>query len=188
MHAFKSLVPCTYSAQQLDMQVITNLDLSYNNFAARGCVAIAEALEANGRIKELSLRGNNMGDTGAQRLAKTVTKSGKLTKLDVSDNGIGEVGGAALGHLIATSRPLKQADFSWNSVRSLGAIAIAEGLKLSSLVRLNLAWNGKWATGSMCEHSMRPKQCVGVKEATHLRSWHRPWRARRRGDRKCSQG
>jgi hypothetical protein len=123
-------------------QVITNLDLSYNNFAARGCVAIAEALEANGRIKELSLRGNNMGDMGAQRLADTVTKSAKLTKLDVSDNGIGESGGAALGSLIATSRPLKQADLSWNSVRSVGAIAIAEGLKLSPLVRLNLAWNG----------------------------------------------
>ena len=123
-------------------QVITNLDLSYNNFAARGCVAIAEALETNGRIKELSLRGNNMGDMGALRLSETIGKSAKMTKLDVSDNGIGESGGSALGGLISTSRPLKQADFSWNSVRSVGAKAIAEGLKLSSLVRLNLAWNG----------------------------------------------
>ncbi|KAL3911879.1 MAG: hypothetical protein SGPRY_008530 [Prymnesium sp.] len=129
-------------------QVITNLDLSYNNFAARGCIAIAEALEANGRIKELSLRGNHMSDMGAQRLAETATKSTKLSKLDVSDNGIGESGGSALGYLLSFSRPLKQADFSWNSVRAAGAIAIAEGLKLSSLVRLNLAWNGLGERGA----------------------------------------
>jgi hypothetical protein len=70
-------------------QVLTHLDLSYNNLAARGCAAISEALEENATIKvcpsppgpvpagpptvrpsplvqELSLRGNNMGDTGAQ--------------------------------------------------------------------------------------------------------------------------
>mgnify|MGYP002042689826 CR=1 FL=1 len=50
--------------------------------------AIAEALEDNAFIKELSLRGNNMGDTGAQALAASLAKSSKLTKLDLSDNGI----------------------------------------------------------------------------------------------------
>lgn len=66
------------------------------------------------------------------------SRSTKLSKLDVSDNGIGESGGSALGYLLSFSRPLKQADFSWNSVRAAGAIAIAEGLKLSSLVRVRL--------------------------------------------------
>ena len=72
---------------------ITNLDLSYNNFAGRGCAALAESLEANMAIRELSLRGNNMGDIGAKALSEAIKKNSKLTRLDVSDNGIGEKGG-----------------------------------------------------------------------------------------------
>ena len=34
--------------------VLTNLDLSYNNFAGRGCAALAEALEHNHRIREVT--------------------------------------------------------------------------------------------------------------------------------------
>jgi Ran GTPase-activating protein (RanGAP) involved in mRNA processing and transport len=121
--------------------VLTNLDLSYNNFAGRGCAALAEALEHNDRIRELSLRGNNMGDLGARALEARLSEKGRLTKIDVSDNGIGEAGGAALGGLISRTK-LKQADFSWNSVGARGTAAVAEGLKLSAIVRLNLAWNG----------------------------------------------
>ncbi len=77
----------------IDNGVITNLDLSYNNFAGRGCAALAEALEKNTKVRELSLRGNNMGDIGAQALLRTISKNSRLTKLDVSDNGIGETGG-----------------------------------------------------------------------------------------------
>ena len=87
---------------------VTNLDLSYNNFAGRGCAALAESLEKNTTIRELSLRGNNVGDFGAQALALTIAKNGKLTKLDVSDNGIGEIGGVRLGELIH-AKQLKQA-------------------------------------------------------------------------------
>ena len=42
-------------------QILTHLDLSYNNLAARGCSCVAEAMSSNAVIKELSLRGNNMG-------------------------------------------------------------------------------------------------------------------------------
>lgn len=129
-------------------QVLTHLDLSYNNLAARGCAAISEALEENATIKELSLRGNNMGDTGAQALVASLAKSSKLTKLDLSDNGIGEVGGKYLGELVAKPGPLKQADFSWNSMRGLAVVEIASGLKTSPLVRLNLAWNGLGENGA----------------------------------------
>lgn len=122
--------------------VLTNLDLSYNNLAARGCAAVAEAFEQNASINELSLRGNNVGDVGAHALAAAIGKSGKVSRLDVSDNGISEGGGEALGALISGSGPLKQADFSWNALRLVGSLKIAEGLKTSSLVRLNMAWNG----------------------------------------------
>jgi len=128
--------------------VLTNLDLSYNNLAARGCAAIAEAFEHNSSINELSLRGNNVGDFGAAALAAAVGK-GKLAKLDVSDNGISELGGEALGKLIANAAgPLKQADFSWNALRLTGCLHVAEGLKTSGLVRLNLAWNGMGERGA----------------------------------------
>ena len=121
---------------------LTNLDLSYNNFAGRGCATLAEALKDNLKIKEVSLRGNNMGDMGAQALQKNLGDSAKLLKLDVSDNGVGEEGGRWLGELIGQNKGLKQADFSWNAVRIIGCIEIANGLKGSTLLRLNLAWNG----------------------------------------------
>ena len=63
----------------------------------RGCAALAEALETNSRVRELSLRGNNMGDLGARALEARLNEKGRLTKIDVSDNGIGEAGGRALG-------------------------------------------------------------------------------------------
>jgi len=123
-------------------QVITNLDLSYNNFAARGCVAIAEALEANGRIKELSLRGNNMGDMGAQSLSNTVSKSAKLTKLDVSDNGI--------GNALKENASLLFLDVSSNRIGEEGTKAVAEGLKENQTLRsLQLNGNPIGDTGVM---------------------------------------
>jgi Ran GTPase-activating protein (RanGAP) involved in mRNA processing and transport len=128
--------------------VLTNLDLSYNNFAGRGCAALAEALESNSRIRELSLRGNNMGDLGARALEARLNESGKLAKIDVSDNGIGIAGGRALGALITRAKSLKQADFSWNAVGARGTLDIAEGLKSASIVRLNLAWNGLGDAGA----------------------------------------
>ena len=97
------------SAAIRDNQVLTNLDLSYNNFAGRGCAALAEALESNGRIRELSLRGNNMGDIGARALRGNLNEKSRLSKIDVSDNGIGESGGQDLGLLIANTQSLKQA-------------------------------------------------------------------------------
>ena len=100
------------SAAIRDNGVLTNLDLSYNNFAGRGCAALAEALESNGRIRELSLRGNNMGDIGARALRGNINENNRLSKIDVSDNGIGESGGVDLGLLITSTKSLKQADFS----------------------------------------------------------------------------
>ena len=103
------------SAAIRDNSVLTNLDLSYNNFAGRGCAALAEALESNARIRELSLRGNNIGDIGAHALRRNLNDKNKLSKIDVSDNGIGEAGGYDLGLLIANTKSLKQADFSYAS-------------------------------------------------------------------------
>ena len=135
--------------------VLTNLDLSYNNFAGRGCAAIAEALEHNSKIRELSLRGNNMGDTGARALEMRLNERGQLMKLDVSDNGIGEQGGQALGGLLARLGSLKQADLSWNSVGGRGIASVCDGFRATAIRRLNLAWNGigdagrrRWATCS----------------------------------------
>jgi len=125
-----------------DNDVLTNLDLSYNNFAGRGCAQLAEALQKNTKIKEISLRGNNMGDMGAKALHSNLATATKLSKLDVSDNGIGEEGGNSLGSLLEENKGLKHADLSWNAVRAAGTLAIANGLKTSTLLRLNLAWNG----------------------------------------------
>ena len=77
-----------------------------------GCAALAEALESNNHIRELSLRGNNMGDVGARALRSNVNEKSRLSKIDVSDNGISESGGIDLGLLIANTKSLKQADFS----------------------------------------------------------------------------
>ena len=132
---------------------VTCLDLSYNNFAARGCEEIARALEENGTVRELSLRGNNMGNAGAAALGGSLLKAFKsscrVAKLDLSDNGVCEAGGVALAGLLATpALPLKQADLSWNSLRAGGTVAIAECLKTASLVRLNLSWNGMGERGA----------------------------------------
>ena len=105
------------SAAIRDNSVLTNLDLSYNNFAGRGCAALAEALESNVRIRELSLRGNNIGDIGARALRGNMSDKNRLSKIDVSDNGIGEFGGVDLGILIANTKTLKQADFSCHRER-----------------------------------------------------------------------
>ena len=100
------------SAAIRDNVVLTNLDLSYNNFAGRGCAALAEALASNANIRELSLRGNNIGDLGARALRGNINDKNRLSKIDVSDNGISESGGIDLGVIIANCKSLKQADFS----------------------------------------------------------------------------
>jgi len=141
--------------------VLTNLDLSYNNLAGRGCAALAEALgglnagtrergEPNTRIRELSLRGNNMGDVGARALNENISERNAIAKIDLSDNGIGEAGGENLGLLLSNAKKLKQADFSWNAVGIRGTEKIAEALRSSecTVVRLNLAWNGMTDAGA----------------------------------------
>ncbi|KAJ1627881.1 hypothetical protein T492DRAFT_168552 [Pavlovales sp. CCMP2436] len=122
-------------------KLLTLLDLSFNNLSSRGCAVLSRAL-APSAITELSLRGNAMGDFGAQAFAEALTLNRSITKLDLSDNGIDELGAVALAAMLTKCELMKFVDFSWNCIRLDGAAALAEALKTSSVVRLNLAWNG----------------------------------------------
>ena len=110
---------CGRFTKQNNKTTFTTSDRPGGTFVALGvalgthhCAALAEALESNGRIRELSLRGNNMGDIGARALRGNINENNRLSKIDVSDNGIGESGGVDLGLLITSTKSLKQADFS----------------------------------------------------------------------------
>jgi Ran GTPase-activating protein (RanGAP) involved in mRNA processing and transport len=132
----------------VDNEVITMLDLSFNNLSGRGCVALAPALGTNATIEDLSLRGNNLGDLGAIALARALGGNKTLTKIDLSRNAIDESGAVALAEFVGGCEQLRILDMSWNSIRLAGAEALMDALRNSKLLRLNFAWNGLGERGA----------------------------------------
>ena len=134
--------------------VLTNLDLSYNNFAGRGCAAIARALEENSHGARALAARQQHGHTPAR--ARSAARSSRrssrraASRSSTSRQWRLRGGRRALGGLLATpALPLKQADLSWNSLRAGGTVAIAECLQDGAgLVRLNLSWNGMGERGA----------------------------------------
>ena len=137
----------------------TKVDLSYNNIGDDGAIALAEALENNTALEELSVGNNIIGDTGATALAEALETNIALKTLWLYSNNIGDNGAIALANALTINTVLAELYLSENKIGDTGAIALAKALETNTaLTWLGLRMNfirrkGKTALRNMLENN-----------------------------------
>jgi len=147
-------------AKQIDMSLLTHLNLSYNELKDGGVQALLEALAAASSIVvHIALKGNLIGDDGAAAVASNMPALGLLSSITLADNNITETGAVALAEAIGGSLlhampeamdeamalaalPMLSVDLAKNRVREVGAMRWAELIALHPHLQfLSLAEN-----------------------------------------------
>ncbi|RIB21861.1 hypothetical protein C2G38_2175416 [Gigaspora rosea] len=139
----------------LEKNVLTSLDLGFNNIGSQGGIELANALKNNIILTYLVLRRNNIGPEGGLALAKALCINTTLTLLDVRENHIG-----ALGDTLCMNTTLNWLDISSNNLGQKVGEALADAFyKNISLKGLSLQKNslgpdaGKAIKEALCQNA-----------------------------------
>jgi len=117
-------------------EVLTTLDLRYNDIGPAGGIAIGKALEINEVLTNLVLRNNNIGDEGAKALAAALRVNGVLKSLNLYFNNIGNTGAIAIAEALRGNEVLTDLKLWGNNLGDEGngvirdAVSGREGFKL----------------------------------------------------------
>lgn len=123
-------------------QVITELDIGFNDLTDTGCCVIAEAMATNCPLKKLRIRDNSIDFDGAFKLFKALKKNSRLTFLDVSSNSIGDRVLVTLSELLRHNRTLKHLNLENCGIGVEGCNSLARALKSNTVLKsLNLSMN-----------------------------------------------
>jgi Ran GTPase-activating protein (RanGAP) involved in mRNA processing and transport len=118
---------------------IESLQLSFNEFTAKGIEPLVNALWGFSSLKELKLDNNHIGDVGAQLLAAVCPQLKGMETLDVGFNHIKAQGMKVLMTAIAGARSITTLSISGNTVDVNAARAVAYALAYNrSLLSISL--------------------------------------------------
>lgn len=127
---------------QLNMFVITHLNLSKTAMGAPGASALAKVLRVCASLEDLNLSGCRIKSEGVQIIAAVLPKCAVLTALNLHENAIGQDGARKIAAILPSCASLKNVHLSRNRIGDGGAMTLAPELpKCASLEHLNLAWN-----------------------------------------------
>ncbi|KAF6262581.1 hypothetical protein COO60DRAFT_1495678 [Scenedesmus sp. NREL 46B-D3] len=108
----------------------------------QGCLAVAEFLRRDRRIKVITLSGNGIRDEGIELIAEGLAGNSSLLCLDLSGNKIGNAGALALAEALHSNKTLAELQLSNNRIGDEGAEALAAAIASSSaLKKLQLSGN-----------------------------------------------
>jgi len=123
-------------------EVLTSLNLRYNQIRAEGAAAIAEALRGNEVLTTIDLSRNDIRREGGVAIGNALAVNEVLTSLDLGRNQIGDEGAKAIGKALAINGVLTSLNLQSNCIRYEGAAAIAEALQGNGvLTSLDVGWN-----------------------------------------------
>ncbi|CAE7252608.1 unnamed protein product, partial [Symbiodinium microadriaticum] len=131
-------------------QTLRELDLSDNNFGAKGAAKVLQSGKEH--LEMLDLCRNRLGDAGAKALAEVLLNCHSISVLRLRANGIGDEGGEALAESLMSVTSLREFDFSQNEIHlptssvMLRAVCASRGLQ-----RLYLDSSLPWPTSDSFE-------------------------------------
>jgi len=127
--------------QQPDLR-LHDLNLSRNQIAAEGLIALADALQVNNSLRTLNLAQNFIREGGLQAFVEALKKNTALQELCLSFNKINNAGISALSGFLADNNTLKVLDISRNAFSDSGFVDFARELALNKGIEsLNLSKN-----------------------------------------------
>ncbi|KAJ3295003.1 hypothetical protein HK104_003114 [Borealophlyctis nickersoniae] len=160
-------------ARGAEKKGLVSLDFRGNQLK-HGIMNVAQSLETNVRLRELSLRDNKLDSTGLCVLADALKYNRGLRSLDLSGNmicGDSDIDGImALKDALATNKSLRELSLANTNLLSEATIALAETLPLTrALQRLDLAYNPLQIAGVMAlSVSLRMNQSIISLEVTPM--------------------
>ena len=127
---------------QLTINEVCTLELSYSSIGAEGVSALASGLTKLTKLEHLDLSHNDIADDGGNSLAFGIKHMHQLQFLDLSYNNIGPCGATGLAGAIACLKNLTQLILKHNNIGPESATAIAAALQHHrNLELLNLSYN-----------------------------------------------
>ena len=128
---------------------LTDLSLSSNRLDAAVAAALANALQVNTTLTQLNLSCGNLGAAGADALANALLTNTTLTQLYLSCGNLGAAGADALANALLTNTTLTQLYWSCGNLGAAGADALANSLLTNTtLTHLNLPSDNLGAAGA----------------------------------------
>ena len=139
-------VDCSSLVNVINVQQISHLDLSGNNFGPLGCLEICKLLKCReSQLSWLNLMGNQLTDEGAKYLAEAINNNNcQLHTLNLSLNNISHIGAQHLAEAINNNNcQLRTLNLSHNNISDIGAQHLAEAINNNNcqLHTLNLTDN-----------------------------------------------
>jgi Ran GTPase-activating protein (RanGAP) involved in mRNA processing and transport len=113
------------------------------DISAKGIKAIAEWIGSPGcSLKRFFVRNTSMGDEGAASIADALESNTSLQELSLTGSHITAAGAASLGQSCAENETLTRLSLAYNHIGATGLLALARGVRLSKgLVSLNVMSN-----------------------------------------------
>jgi Ran GTPase-activating protein (RanGAP) involved in mRNA processing and transport len=93
--------------------VVARLDLSRNQVADAGMIALADAIKISDSLLYLFLYGNAFGPAGAVAIGDALRLNRMIRLVDISQNYIGAAGGASLGEALRVNRAIVELNLSF---------------------------------------------------------------------------
>jgi Ran GTPase-activating protein (RanGAP) involved in mRNA processing and transport len=124
-------------------RTLTDLDVSTNDLAEAGCLAILYGLIQNSTLSCLNLHCNGMNERGALATAEMLGCNASLRTLNVASNGLGEAGAKHICEELATGRARLQSLYlSDNGLGEQGLLHVASMLNSNAMLEfLDLSHN-----------------------------------------------
>jgi hypothetical protein len=95
---------------------------------------MAEALQVNIVVTELSLRDNKIGGPGCVALANALRVNSTVTDVDLQINNIGDEGCAVIAEALKVNTVVQNLRLDHNRIGDAGCTALAEALKVNTAV------------------------------------------------------
>ncbi len=100
--------------------VLTYLDLSWNNIRKESALTLAKALGVNQTLTVLILKQNNLGDVAAQYLAHSLRSNHSIVKLDVSFCNIFPKGTLTFANVLEENKSIVELNLNGNCIGKHG--------------------------------------------------------------------
>ncbi|TPX41367.1 hypothetical protein SeMB42_g02905 [Synchytrium endobioticum] len=119
-----------------NVELFTQLDLSYNQVTDNGAQALAHLLSEDKFMESVSLKSNSIQGDGASQLAHSLTLNHTLKELDLSYNCIGKTGGMEIASVLQINTTLKSLNLSGCSLTLDPLIALATVLRNNTAISI----------------------------------------------------
>jgi hypothetical protein len=120
---------------------LTQLSLNNNKLGDAGGCALAMALQTNTTLTQLDLDVNELGAESSKAMGEALKMNTTLTQLSLNSNQLGDAGGCALAMALQTNTTLTQLSLGGNELGDEGGMALADALSGRTMHWLDLSSN-----------------------------------------------